>query len=235
MTQQNSNVPKHVAVIMDGNGRWAKRRGMPRLFGHRAGVDALERTLKAAAEAGISVLSVYAFSTENWNRPRPEVYGLMDLLQRFARAKVPELVKSGVRVRFCGSRREIPQGALEAIEWSEAQTASCSRITLVVCFNYGGRREILDALAAAREAGVEIETEDDLRRFLYLPDLPDPDLIIRTSGENRLSNFWLWQGSYSELYFTDTLWPDFDAGELNRALESYAGRERRYGRVEEQL
>lgn len=233
--QQNGSVPRHVAVIMDGNGRWAKRRGMPRLFGHRAGVEALERTLKAAAAAGISVLSVYAFSTENWNRPLPEVYGLMDLLQRFARAKVPELVKNGVRVRFCGSRRGIPEATLKAIEWSEEQTASCSRITLVVCFNYGGRREILDALAAAREAGVEINTEDDLRRFLYLPDLPDPDLIIRTSGETRLSNFWLWQGSYSELYFTDTLWPDFDAEDLNRALESYAGRERRYGRVEEQL
>ncbi len=232
MELTNKKIPKHVALIMDGNGRWATRQGLPRLLGHRAGIEALERTLRAAAQMGVSILSVYAFSTENWNRPKLEVAGLMELLQRFAKLKVPELKNSGVRVRFCGSRRGIPAEVLKVIEWSEAETAECDRITLVVCFNYGGRQELLDALTAAQQAGARLETEDDLRAFLYLPDLPDPDLIIRTSGELRLSNFWLWQGAYSEYYFTDTLWPDFGEDELKRALESYAGRERRYGRVE---
>jgi len=233
MEQENKKIPRHVAVIMDGNGRWATRRGLPRLLGHRAGIEALERTLRAAAQMGVSVLSVYAFSTENWNRPKLEVAGLMELLQRFAKLKVPELKSSGVRVRFCGSHRGIPTEVLRVIEWSEAETAQCDRITLVVCFNYGGRQEIIDAIAASQSAGVRIEKEEDLRAFLYLPDLPDPDLIVRTSGELRLSNFWLWQGTYSEYYFTDTLWPDFGEEELKKALDSYAGRERRYGRVEQ--
>ena len=233
MERTNKKIPQHVAVIMDGNGRWAAKRGLPRLLGHRAGIEALEKTLRAAAQMGVPILSVYAFSTENWNRPKLEVAGLMELLQRFARLKVPELKDSGVRVRFCGSRKGIPDEVLKVIEWSEAETVHCDRITLVVCFNYGGRQEILDAFAAAQSSGNRIETEEDLRRYLYLPDLPDPDLIIRTSGELRLSNFWLWQGTYSEYYFTDTLWPDFGEEELKRALESYAGRERRYGRVEQ--
>ena len=233
MEQENKKVPAHVAVIMDGNGRWAKKRGLPRLMGHRAGIEALERTLRAAATLGVQYLSVYAFSTENWNRPKLEVAGLMELLQRFAKAKVPELKESGVRVRFCGSRNGVPEEVLRVIDWSEAETAACTRITLVVCFNYGGRQEIIDALAAAQNAGAEIRSEEDLKRFLYLPDLPDPDLLIRTSGELRLSNFWLWQSSYSEFYFTDALWPDFGEDDLKKALEAYAGRERRYGRVEQ--
>jgi len=227
------NLPKHVAVIMDGNGRWAKKRGLPRLLGHRAGIAALERTMQAAGEMGISCLSVYAFSTENWNRPQLEVSGLMELFRHYARKKVPDLVKNGVRVRFCGARRGVPDEVLRIIDWSEAETAQCSRMTLVVCFNYGGRQEILDAVADAQAKGERISGEEDLRKHLYLPDIPDPDLIIRTSGELRLSNFWLWQGSYSEYYFTDTLWPDFGAAELEKALQSYAGRERRYGRLEE--
>lgn len=226
-----ANLLKHVALIMDGNGRWAEKRGLPRLMGHRAGIAALERTLRAAGELGIDCLSVYAFSTENWKRPHLEVMGLMELLRHYARRKVPDLVKNGVRVRFCGSRCGVPEEILQIISWSEAETARCSRMTLVVCFNYGGRQEILDAIAGAQSKGETISSEEDLRRHLYLPDLPDPDLIIRTSGELRTSNFWLWQGSYSEYYFTDTLWPDFGAEELKKALESYAGRERRYGRV----
>ena len=233
MEQENKKVPVHVAVIMDGNGRWAKKRGLPRLMGHRAGIEALERTLRAAAKLGVRYLSVYAFSTENWNRPKLEVAGLMELLQRFAKAKVPELKENGVRVRFCGSRKGVPEEVLRVIDWSEAETAECDRITLVVCFNYGGRREILDALAAARLAECEIRSEKDLQRFLYVPELPDPDLLIRTSGELRLSNFWLWQSSYSEFYFTDVLWPDFGEEELKKALEAFSGRERRYGRVEQ--
>lgn len=227
------NVPKHVALIMDGNGRWAKKRGLPRLLGHRAGIAALERTVRAAGEMGIGCLSVYAFSTENWNRPRLEVAGLMELLRHYARKKVPDLVKNGVRVRFCGARRGVPDEVLRIIDWSETETARCGRMTLVVCFNYGGRQEILDAIADAQSKGETIAGEEDLRKHLYLPDIPDPDLIIRTSGELRVSNFWLWQGSYSEYYFTDTLWPDFGTAELKKALQSYARRERRYGRVEE--
>ena len=228
-----ANLPKHVALIMDGNGRWANKRGLPRLLGHRAGIAALERTVRAAGEMGIGFLSVYAFSTENWNRPQLEVMGLMALLRYYARRKVPELVKNGVRVRFCGARRGVPDEVLRIIDWSETETARCGRMTLVVCFNYGGRQEILDAIADAQSNGETISSEEDLRKHLYLPDVPDPDLIIRTSGELRISNFWLWQGSYSECYFTDTLWPDFGAAELKKALQSYAGRERRYGRVEE--
>lgn len=226
------NLPKHVALIMDGNGRWARKRGLPRLLGHRAGISALERTLQAAGEIGISYMSVYAFSTENWNRPKLEVAGLMALLRHYARRKIPELVKNGVRVRFCGARRGVPDEVLRIIDWSETETARCGRMTLIVCFNYGGRQEILDAVADARSKGETISGEEDLRKHLYLPDVPDPDLIIRTSGELRTSNFWLWQASYSEYYFTDTLWPDFGAEELRKALDSYAGRERRYGRVE---
>ncbi len=227
----SSKIPKHVAIIMDGNGRWAKKRGLPRLLGHRAGITALERTLRAAGEMGIQYFSVYAFSTENWNRPALEVTGLMKLLQYYAKKKIPELVKNGVKVRFCGSRRGVPQEVLKIVDWSEKETADCTRITLIVCFNYGGRQEIIDAVNSAQAAGETIKSEEDFAKFLYLPDIPDPDLIIRTSGELRISNFWLWEGAYSEYYFTDTFWPDFGAKELKEALDSYAGRERRYGRV----
>lgn len=179
-----ANLPKHVALIMDGNGRWANKRGLPRLLGHRAGIAALERTVRAAGEMGIGFLSVYAFSTENWNRPQLEVMGLMALLRHYARRKVPELVKNGVRVRFCGARRGVPDEVLRIIDWSETETARCGRMTLVVCFNYGGRQEILDAIADAQSNGETISSEEDLRKHLYLPDVPDPDLIIRTSGSS---------------------------------------------------
>ncbi len=226
-----ANLPAHVAVIMDGNGRWAKKRGLPRLLGHRAGMAALKRTLRAAAQMGIRYLSVYAFSTENWNRPAAEVAGLMELLRQFARQELPDLVENGVNVRFCGSRKGLSPSVLEVIDRCEAATASCDEITFIPCFNYGGRQEIIDAAAAARKAGVALETEKDFRRFLYLPDVPDPDLIIRTGGELRLSNFWLWESSYSEYCFSDVLWPDFGEREFKLAIESYAGRERRYGAI----
>lgn len=226
-----ANLPAHVAVIMDGNGRWAKKRGLPRLLGHRAGMAALKRTLRAAAQMGIRYLSVYAFSTENWNRPAAEVAGLMELLRQFARQELPDLVENGVNVRFCGSRKGLSPSVLEVIDRCEVATASCDEITFIPCFNYGGRQEIIDAAAAARKAGVALETEKDFRRFLYLPDVPDPDLIIRTGGELRLSNFWLWESSYSEYCFSDVLWPDFGEREFKLAIESYAGRERRYGAI----
>lgn len=234
MTEKDTtkpSLPTHVAIIMDGNGRWAQKRGLPRLMGHRAGVAALERTLRAAAELGIRYLSVYAFSTENWNRPAAEVTGLMTLLKTYAAQKIPELAENGVRVRFCGSKKHVPSDVLDTIAKAETDTANCDRITFVVCFNYGGRQEILDAIASAREQDHEIRTESDLKAHLYLPDVPDPDLIIRTSGELRLSNFWLWESSYSEYYFTETLWPDFGEDDLKKALESFARRERRYGTV----
>lgn len=234
MTEKDTtkpSLPTHVAIIMDGNGRWAQKRGLPRLMGHRAGVAALERTLRAAAELGIRYLSVYAFSTENWNRPAAEVTGLMTLLKTYAAQKIPELAENGVRVRFCGSKKHVPSDVLDTIAKAEADTVNCDRITFVVCFNYGGRQEILDAIASAREQNHEIRTESDLKAHLYLPDVPDPDLIIRTSGELRLSNFWLWESSYSEYYFTETLWPDFGEDDLKKALESFARRERRYGTV----
>ena len=227
------NIPNHIAIIMDGNRRWAKDRHLATAIGHQQGANTLKKIIKYCDKIGVKYLTVYAFSTENWNRPKMEVAGLMELLQRYAKAKVPELKKSGVKVRFCGSRKGVPEEVLNVIDWSESETAACDRITLAVCFNYGGRQEIIDAISAAQQAGTVIRTEDDLRRFLYLPDLPDPDLVIRTSGELRLSNFWLWQSSYSEFYFTDTLWPDFGKEELKKALESYSGRERRYGRVEQ--
>lgn len=223
------NVPAHVAVIMDGNGRWAKKRGLPRLMGHRAGISALERVVRAAGESGVSYLSVYAFSTENWNRPKIEVLGLMKLFQFYARRKVPQLFEAGVRIRFCGRRAGVPQEILNVIDWCEHETRSCTRMTLIVCFNYGGRQEILDAIASAASQGHEMKSEADLKAHLYLPDVPDPDLIIRTSGELRLSNFLLWESSYSEFYFTDTYWPDFGKEEFEKALNSFAGRERRYG------
>ncbi len=227
-----TKLPVHVAIIMDGNGRWAKKRGLPRLLGHRAGIAALERTVRSAAEAGIRYLSVYAFSTENWNRPQQEVAGLMELLEAYAQQKVHLLIEQGVRIRFCGSPRGVPEKILKIIEWCEETTRDSKKMDLVVCFNYGGRQEILDAIVAAREAGEEIHDEATLRKFLYQPDVPDPDLIIRTSGELRLSNFLLWESSYSEFYFTEILWPDFDAEEFQKALHSFEGRDRRYGLVQ---
>lgn len=232
MTGETKSLPVHVAIIMDGNGRWARKRFLPRLLGHRAGVRALERTVRAASELGISYLTVYAFSTENWNRPALEVQGLMALFRHSLRRKVEELVLQGVRLLFAGDRRALPADVLELMEWGEKLTANNTGLTLVACLNYGGRQELLHAAEGIVSEGKKGPlTEDDLRRHLYLPQVPDPDLIIRTSGEKRLSNFLIWQGSYSELYFTDTLWPDFDGKELEKALEHYALRERRYGSV----
>lgn len=224
-------LPCHLAIIMDGNGRWAKKRGLPRLLGHRAGVGALERLVRSLKGRGIRFLSIYAFSTENCRRPTSEVTGLMKLFQFYAKRKIRSMASEGLRVRFCGSRHGLPDYIAQLMDWCETETRHASEMDLLVCFNYGGRQEILDALAAAREAQDVIKTEEDLRRYLYLPDVPDPDLVIRTSGEMRLSNFLLWQTSYSELYFTDTLWPDFGPQELEAALQAYAGRERRYGTI----
>ena len=223
-------LPRHIAIIMDGNGRWAKKRFLPRLLGHRAGVKAIERTVRAADAMGIEFLSLYAFSTENWKRPEKEVSGLMSIFRFVLRRKVEEMKKENVRLRFSGFRDGMPKDVLDLMDWAEEETRGNTGLTLVPCLNYGGRQEILHAVEKILTEGVGAPlTEDDIRKHLYLPDIPDPDLIVRTSGEKRLSNFWLWQSSYSELYFTDILWPDFDGKELENAVKFFVNRERRYG------
>lgn len=223
------NQPCHVALIMDGNGRWAQKRHLPRLLGHRAGVAALERLVRALEHRGVKTLSVYAFSTENWHRPKAEVTGLMKLFTFYAKRKVKILASEGIKLRFAGRRDNLPDGLAELMTWCEELTSAGDRFELVVCFNYGGQDELIRAFARAHAAGAQIDTPQDLRRWLDLPDLPDPDLIIRTGGEQRLSNFWTWQSAYSELWFTSVLWPDFTIEHFDRALEDFAERERRYG------
>ena len=224
---------KHIAIIMDGNGRWAKKRHLPRLLGHRAGVKAVERTVRAAADFGIPYLSLYAFSTENWKRPQTEVKGLMSLFRYYINKKVLELVKEDVRLRFAGRTKELPKDIQEIIHEAENETEKGQRLQLIVCLNYGGRQEIVDAVQKLLKDGYKGKvTEETIRSYLYLPDLPDPDLIIRTSGEYRLSNFWLWEGSYSEFYFSSLLWPDFNKEALQEAILSYEKRDRRYGGIQ---
>ncbi len=220
---------EHIGIVMDGNRRWAKKRGLPTLMGHHAGVKALEKTLRAAKDFGIKYLSVYAFSTENWNRSNDEVSGLMGLFKLYAKLKLRELIKENARVRFAGVITELPSEIISVLCNMEEKTAGNDTIQMIVCLNYGGRREITDAVNRLIKSGVSEVTEDDLSRAMYLPDLPYPDLLIRTSGEFRMSNFWLWEGAYSEYYFTDTLWPDFGKDELKKAIDEYYGRSRRYG------
>jgi undecaprenyl diphosphate synthase len=215
---------RHVAIIMDGNARWAQSRGVPVLEGHREGAQALKRTVRNAVDLGLRELTVYAFSTENWSRPRTEVEGLMAMFADLIESETPELNEEGVRMRFMGRREHVSAELRERMGWAEERTAANTRMTLFVAFNYGGRAEIVDA--ARRFAGGD---EDDFRRCLYAPDMTDPELLIRTSGERRLSNYLLWQSAYSELVFSDALWPDFDRDDLAGALEEYAVRERRFG------
>ena len=227
-----NKIPSHVAIIMDGNGRWAKRRGFPRLVGHHAGVRAVERTVRAANDLGIRTLSLYAFSSENWKRPESEVSGLMGLFRLYIRKKIGTLLAEGARIRFAGKIDGLPADIQQIVRDAEERTAGQKGLQLVICLNYGGRQELLDAMNRAAAAGEPFPLDEGtLRKYLYLPDIPDPDLIIRTSGEMRLSNFWLWQSAYSEFYFTDKLWPDFGPEDLAQALEAYSGRERRYGSV----
>jgi undecaprenyl diphosphate synthase len=219
-----------VAIITDGNGRWAERRGLPPVEGHRAGADTVKARLRDAVELGIEELTVFSFSTENWSRPAAEVDALMKMFGERIDAETPELKEEGVRMRFVGRREGVAPELVERMSWAEETTAANERIALFVAFNYGGRAEIVDA-ARAFDGG----SEEDFRRCLYAPEMHDPDLLIRTSGEQRISNFLLWQLAYTELYFTDTLWPDFDAAALDLAIASYRSRERRFGRTSEQL
>jgi undecaprenyl diphosphate synthase len=215
---------KYVAIITDGNGRWAKQRELPVVEGHRAGADTLKARLRDAAELGIEELTVYSFSTENWSRPEDEVRGLMSMMGERIGTETPELKDEGVRMRYIGRREGLDPALVERMEWSEAETAENERITLFVAFNYGGRAEILDA-ARRFEGG----SDDDFQRLLYAPEMHDPDLLIRTSGEQRLSNYLLWQCAYSELVFRDELWPDFDRDALEACLREYETRQRRFG------
>ena len=228
-------VPRHVAIIMDGNGRWAASRGLPRGEGHRRGVEALRRTVQAAADLGIGFLTIFSFSAENWSRPAAEIRELMGLLRRFIRHDLADLHRKGVRVRVIGERESLDAEIRRLLDEAEELTKNNEKLVLVVAFNYGARQEIARAarrMAAAVAAGdlaVSAVTVDKLASYLDAPDLPDPDLIIRTSGEQRLSNFLLWQAAYSELVFVPTYWPDFDRTALESAITEYHRRERRFG------
>src|SRR5436305_190604 len=215
---------RHVAIIMDGNARWAADHGVPVLEGHREGARTLKQTVRDAVSLEVEELTVYAFSTENWTRPRAEVEGLMAMFAELIESETPELDEEGVRMVFIGRRDEVSPRLQDRMAWAERVTAENSRMTLFVAFNYGGRAEIVDA--ARRFDGGD---EDDFQKLLYAPEMSDPELLIRTSGEHRLSNYLLWQSAYSELVFSDVLWPDFDKDDLAAALEEYAARERRFG------
>ena len=216
--------PRYVAIITDGNGRWAKARDLPVVEGHKAGADTVKARLRDAAEFGIRELTVYSFSTENWSRPAEEVTGLMRMFSQRILSETPELKEEGVRMRFIGRRDRVAGALLEQMDWAEAETATNDTITLYVAFNYGGRAEILDAAARYDGGG-----EEAFRALLYAPEMHDPDVIIRTSGEQRMSNYLLWQSAYSELVFRDELWPDFSREAFAAALDEYAGRRRRFG------
>jgi undecaprenyl diphosphate synthase len=219
-----SSRARYVAIITDGNGRWAQQRGLPVIEGHRAGADVVKARLRDAVELGVRELTVYSFSTENWSRPQPEVDGLMAMFAERIDRETPELHEEGVRMRFIGRRDRLDAGLLERMEWAEAKTAENERITLFVAFDYGGRAEIVDAARTFSGEG-----EDEFRRHLYAPEMHDPDLLIRTSGEQRISNYLLWQCAYSELVFRDELWPDFSRTAFEESLEEFERRQRRFG------
>ena len=228
---EGTNVPRHVGIIMDGNGRWARKRNRPHSFGHRAGVRAIKRVMYGCEELGVEVLSVYTFSTENWSRPRAEVRYLMRLFHEAFRRELDEIDERGIRVLVSGRRAELSPAMQRQIADAEARTAGNRSGVLNVCLNYGGRAELVDAVRSLLASGIRPEEVDErvLGRHLYHPELPDPDLIIRTAGESRISNFLLWQSAYSEIHVTDTLWPDFDVQDLRRAIQDYQSRVRRFG------
>jgi len=215
---------RYVAIITDGNGRWAQRRGLPVVEGHRAGADVVKERLRDAAELGVEELTVFSFSTENWSRSDEEVAGLMRMFGERLDSETPELDAEGVRMRFLGRREGVAPELVEKMEWAEAETAKNERITLFVAFNYGGRAEIVDAARM-----FEGDSEEEFRLHLYAPEMHDPDLLIRTSGEQRISNYLLWQCAYSELVFRDELWPDFDRAAFEAALAEFEARKRRFG------
>jgi len=241
MSSNNGNLPRHVAIIMDGNGRWAKKKGLPRIAGHRAGVKALQKIVNFSAEEGIEVLTVYAFSSENWKRPRTEVSMLMELFNTSLQQRFKELHDNNVRLRFIGDLSSFPEKLRQSMTDTENLTTSNTGLELVVAVNYGGRWDITNAFKALNKKISDGDVEPDdicedlIGEFMCLSDLPEPDLFIRTGGEKRISNYLLWQLAYTELYFDDCLWPDFDTASLEKSLQWYAGRERRFGRTSEQI
>ena len=230
----NQRIPHHVAIVMDGNGRWATRRLLPRVAGHKKGMDALRECIRNCGERGVKVLTVFAFSSENWNRPADEVSALMELLAVGLAREVPQLAAEGVRLHFIGDRAALSDKVRHGLEQAEAATANNQRMALNVCFNYGGRWDIAQAAARIAAKGEPI-TEASMAEAMALAHVPDPDLIIRTGGEQRISNFLLWQAAYSELYFSDKLWPDFDGAALDAAFADFASRERRFGKTSAQV
>ncbi|MGJ7579166.1 polyprenyl diphosphate synthase [Variovorax sp. RHLX14] len=227
-------VPHHIAVVMDGNGRWATRRFLPRIAGHKQGVESLRRCVRACGDRGVGVLTVFAFSSENWNRPVEEVSGLMDLMVGALGREVPKLSADGVQLHFIGERGGLSEKMLAGLQQAEAATAHNRKLVLNVCFNYGGRWDIARAAARLAERGAAM-TEQNLDREMALSHVPDPDLFIRTGGEQRMSNFLLWQSAYSELFFSDRLWPEFDEAALDEAIAAYQSRERRFGKTSAQV
>jgi undecaprenyl diphosphate synthase len=230
-------IPVHLAVIMDGNGRWARQRGLPRQAGHRAGADNLQHVCRLCSQYGIHYLTVYAFSTENWNRPESEVQTLMGLFVEYIQRFEMEMAKEGIRIRFSGDLAALPDNIRQVMAKAEAQSQQRDRLQLIIAINYGGRRELVEAcrkLARSVQTGEMTPDSIDeaaLQSALYLPDVPDPDLVIRPSGEQRLSNFLLWESAYAELWFADCLWPDFDEAHLLQALRFYSSRDRRFGGI----
>ena len=229
-----ASVPRHIAIVMDGNGRWATKRFLPRLAGHKKGVDALRRCVRLCIERGVAVLTVFAFSSENWNRPQEEVSGLMDLMALALTREVPELAREGVRLHFVGERAGLSEKVQTGFPQAEQMTAHNTQLVLNICFNYGGRWDMAQAAAKVAAAGQPL-TEENLSAAMALAHVSEPDLLIRTGGEMRISNFLLWQAAYSELLFSDRLWPDFDAADLDAAIAQYAQRERRFGQLSAQI
>ena len=227
-------IPHHIAIVMDGNGRWATRRFLPRVAGHKKGVDTLRACVRHCGDVGVKVLTVFAFSSENWNRPADEVSGLMELLAMALAREVPKLQAQGVRIHFVGDRSRLSDKVRHGLAQAEAVTAGNTRLVLNVCFNYGGRWDVAQAAARLAACGEPI-TEAALDRAMALSHVPDPDLVIRTGGEMRISNFLLWQSAYSEFYFTDKLWPEFTPAALDKAIADFGKRERRFGRTSAQV
>lgn len=241
MDERHSDIPKHVAIIMDGNGRWARNRAMPRSAGHRAGVKSVRNVVETASQRGVSYLTLFAFSSENWSRPRDEVSSLMKLFFEALQREVRELHHNNVRLTFIGAREQLQKGLIEEITDAEALTAGNDGLRLIIAVAYGGRWDLINAArelaARVKQNDLALEEIDELvfAKALQLGELPDPDLLIRTGGEQRISNFLLWNLAYAELYFSQKLWPDFDADEFDSAIAHYAGRERRYGHTGDQV
>lgn len=241
MSLDKDKVPQHIAIIMDGNGRWAKQQGEDRIFGHHEGVNSVREIVEAAAEVGVKYLTLYAFSTENWNRPKEEVDALMELLVATISMETPQLNKNGVKLEAIGNLKSLPQGCLDELQQSIETTKNNTRLTLVLALSYSSKWEIMEAVkqiaAEVKEGKTQISAVDEnsIAQHLCTKKYPDPELMIRTSGEHRISNFLLWQLAYAEFYFTDTLWPDFRKKEFFEAIRSYQSRERRFGKTSEQI